>query len=85
MHTLELLFRKCRAQLRVLKIMLESGEWMSLYEIQKKAGITVSEDLIELMVDLGLVEKEEVFKRYRINRENKLIKSIEKFFEEVGY
>jgi len=79
-------FRGCVKTLRIVKVLLQSGEPLSKYVIEQRAMVYDSEAVLDRLAKLGIVKVlDYTVKKYEINRENRFIKELENFLEAIGY
>lgn len=79
-------FRGCVKTLRIVKVLLQSGEPLSKYVIEQRAMVYDSEAVLNRLVKLGIIKVlDYTVKKYEINRENKFVKELEAFLYKIGY
>jgi len=83
MHILEEVFPQCKGALRLFKLLF-SSQWISLYEIRKETGINIKRKYLDRLVEMGLLEYDELFNKYRI-RKNSFNEALEEFYIKIGY
>lgn len=79
-------FRGCIKTLKVMKVLFESDEPLSKYVIERRAMIYNSRNLLEKLVNIGVLEAVDYgVRKYYVNRDNKFVVELKNFLEKIGY
>ncbi|MEM2218475.1 MAG: hypothetical protein QXY49_00390 [Thermofilaceae archaeon] len=83
---LEELFKGCRKALRVIRVLLQYKTPMTKYAIESQALVYDTRSLLKRLEEIGVIHIIDGRpRRYMINLEHPLVKSLEKMMLETGY